>query len=362
MDSVKQSILVTGSSGFLGQHVVKLLQEQDRSVKEIRCLDIKPYKNNLGHVNNYAIKVIVGDITKERTVLEALDGVDIVIHCAAHSDTTLYPDEATMERVNVEGTRNLINCAIECNVRYFIHVSTAAVVIGEDPVYYGSENTTPVPKNHILGDYARTKHEAEVIVRHANEKELRNGSAKLRTLILRPSVLYGEQDPYFITGVLQMTKENKGTLLRLNNIFTRCQLTYAGNAAWACLKAKERIQEDSSIGGEEFFITDDTPIVDPFDFLKPYVEDHGYKVTSYAAPYWLTILLLTIVVFFVKLVRPLVTIRLPESLNPAKVRFICKTYFFNRNKAILRLNYEPFYTAEEAEKMSQAYYKSLVLR
>lgn len=44
------------------------------------------------------------------------------------------------------GTSNLLSAAIECGVRYFIHVSTADVVIGEDPVYYGSENTTPIPK------------------------------------------------------------------------------------------------------------------------------------------------------------------------------------------------------------------------
>lgn len=69
-----------------------------------------------------------------------------------------------------------------------------------------------------------------------------------------------------------MTKQNKGTLMRVDNIFTRCQMTYVGNAAWACLKAKERLQEDATIGGEEFFITDDTPIVDPYDFLKPYLE------------------------------------------------------------------------------------------
>lgn len=47
-DEAKQTILVTGASGFLGQHLVKMLQEQDKNIKEIRCLDVKPYKNNLG--------------------------------------------------------------------------------------------------------------------------------------------------------------------------------------------------------------------------------------------------------------------------------------------------------------------------
>lgn len=48
MGDNKQVILVTGSSGFIGQHVIKHLQEKDRNVKEIRCLDIRPYVNNLG--------------------------------------------------------------------------------------------------------------------------------------------------------------------------------------------------------------------------------------------------------------------------------------------------------------------------
>ncbi len=45
--SKEQVVLVTGASGCLGQHIVKLLQEKDDSVKEIRCLDLKPYQNNL---------------------------------------------------------------------------------------------------------------------------------------------------------------------------------------------------------------------------------------------------------------------------------------------------------------------------
>lgn len=47
MSESKQVVLVTGASGCLGQHIVKLLQENDKSVQEIRCLDIKPYQNNL---------------------------------------------------------------------------------------------------------------------------------------------------------------------------------------------------------------------------------------------------------------------------------------------------------------------------
>ena len=174
--------------------------------------------------------------------------------------------------------------------------------------------------------------------------------------------MYGEQDSQFVSEVLQVTKNNKGTLLRVDNIFTRCQITYAGNVAWSCLKAKERMQEDTSIGGEEFFITDDTPIVDPYDFLKPYLEGQGMKISTYSVPYWLVMIALMLLVFIVKLIRPIKAITLPKHMDPKKVQFICKTYFFNRNKAILRLNYEPFYTAEESQKRALAYYNALTLK
>lgn len=60
----KQTVLVTGSSGCLGQHLVKLLHENDDTVGEIRCYDIKPYQNNLRKCE-YAIINSVAKKTKK---------------------------------------------------------------------------------------------------------------------------------------------------------------------------------------------------------------------------------------------------------------------------------------------------------
>lgn len=48
MEKRSEVVLVTGGSGFLGQHVIKLLQEKGKHLKEIRVFDQKPYNNNLG--------------------------------------------------------------------------------------------------------------------------------------------------------------------------------------------------------------------------------------------------------------------------------------------------------------------------
>lgn len=256
------------------------------------------------------------------------------------------------------GTSNLLNAALECNTRYFIYVSTVDVVIGDDPIYFGAENTTPIPKSFVMGGYAKTKREAELLVISYNKRPLSDGSGSLRTLILRPSLLYGEGDPHFVTQTLRLTKKMGGKLLRIDNIFTRCQVSYVGNAAWACIKAKERIQVDDSIGGEEFYITDDTPILDPYDFLKPFLSIHGMTVSSWSVPFWLVLLLLTLVHFFVDLFKPIYHIKLPATFDIKKIKYICNTYFFNRNKAILRLDYDPLFTPEESQTRANEYYKT----
>ena len=54
-NGMAQVVLVTGGAGFLGQHLVKLLQEYDDSVSEIRVFDIKPHVNTLGTLTAYII-------------------------------------------------------------------------------------------------------------------------------------------------------------------------------------------------------------------------------------------------------------------------------------------------------------------
>ena len=305
------------------------------------------------------MKVITGDILNEKLVLDAMQSVDVVIHCAALTDISLDPDEKAMQRTNVDGTTILLNAAIECNVPYFVYVSTADVVIGPDQIYYGSEATTPIPAKPVMGPYAVTKRQAEVLVIEANNKQLSNGGTNLRTVVVRPTVSYGEGDVHFIPNLLRLAKENKGVLQRIDNIFIRCQVTYAGNVAWAIIKAKDKMRKDASIGGEVFFVTDDSPILDPFDFFKPFLEMHSMRLSSWSVPYWILMLILGLIHLICRIARPVYRIEVPESWDTKKIRFICNTYFFNRNKSILRLDYDPIYSADESMTRALKYYRGI---
>ena len=73
------------------------------------------------------------------------------------------------------GTQKVLDAAIENNVPHFIYISSIDVNVGSDPIFYGSENTTIVPKKHLLGPYSKTKYEAEQIVLESNKRQLPNG-------------------------------------------------------------------------------------------------------------------------------------------------------------------------------------------
>ncbi|KAL3222892.1 hypothetical protein MRX96_028323 [Rhipicephalus microplus] len=294
-------VLVTGSSGFLGQHVVKLLQELDKNVKEIRLFDIKPYENKLKHSTEKPMKATVGDICNAKAVQEAFAGVDCVIHTAALVDCTIFPDAEAMEAVNVEGTRTVIDACIRQNVPYLVFTSTVDVV---------------------------TKHRAEQLVLQANQRVLADGHTKFSTLVLRPTAMYGEEDQHFVVQFLRVAKSSKNTLTKIRSVDERFQVTYVGNAALAHLRAMEKLAVDESVAGEVFYVTDDTPLEDMYEFLRPFVECQGCRLSDYTVPYLLAILVLMLLALVLRL-------------------------------ATLRLNYYPNVTPDEAVQRSVSYYKSL---
>ena len=158
--------LVTGGLGFVGSHIVDALVEH---AIEITVLD--DFSN--GNASNIVdarrktdVKVVRGSVTDPSAVKSAVEGVDLVFHEAAIvsiQQSFLQPELTT--RVNVDGTRLLLNACKSAGVKKFVLASSAAVY-GDSKVLPRTESSTPQP----LSPYGRSKLEGERLLRSASNR------------------------------------------------------------------------------------------------------------------------------------------------------------------------------------------------
>jgi nucleoside-diphosphate-sugar epimerase len=151
-------ILITGASGFLGSHLANYAARKGRNV---RCMVRRT--SDTSELNAAAMQIHYGDLLEPATLAEALEPpVCTVVHCAATtSETKVNYDQSF--RVNVEGTRNLLQACHRQGVSRFIMVSSQSA---------NEQNTST---------YARTKLAADLAVKES----------KLAYTILKPSTIYG---------------------------------------------------------------------------------------------------------------------------------------------------------------------------
>lgn len=343
-------VLVTGSSGFLGQHVVKLLQENHPTVAEIRLFDVTPYENKLAHRTDKRMVETVGSVCEAPVLLKAFAGVDCVIHCASLVDVDIHPNTQALEDVNVAGTRNVIEACLQQSVPYLVYTSSVGILpMAGSPMSVGN-------KNHCFdAPYAESKQKAEDLLISASGRLLGDGSAELRVVLLRLTPLYGEGDQNYMAPLILSAHYTGNTVFKMEG--PRFQVTYVGNAAAAHLQAMDVICRSDALSGRAFTITDDTP-QKTFEFLRPFLESRGCRLASFSIPYPLVLMLailLTLVLSVIKSVyRPKLT-----TFTVPNVRYFCRAPFFDGSDARVRLGYRPPYTYAESVARSLPHYRGL---
>ena len=142
------------------------------------------YKEGLKtqELRNWGAEVIIGSVVDKDIVEKAMEGVDIVHHLAAAFRELNVPNDY-YDKINVGGTKNVLESAYNHKVKKFIYCSTCGVHgnIDNPP---GGEDAPIQPADY----YQRTKYEAEPIVNEYYKKGM-------KTVILRPAAIYGPGDP-----------------------------------------------------------------------------------------------------------------------------------------------------------------------
>ncbi|PSN41461.1 3 beta-hydroxysteroid dehydrogenase/Delta 5--_4-isomerase type 3 [Blattella germanica] len=356
-------VLVTGGSGFLGQHVVKLIQERDLKVCEIRVLDLKPYTNRLGHKERLIVKQYVGDIVDIASVRGAFRGVDCVFHCAALVDYQYPPDYEALDSVNVAGTQNVISLCLEFRVPRLVFSSTTEVTLTP---YFGSiyslvvnqtEKRALPPKTDnslLLPGYPASKLRAERFVLDANGTPFPQGNGFLMTVALRPTLLYGELDTHIIPDLIRLSKMFNGVLPRFAGSGGRQQITYVGNAAWAHILAKNELlttRPGGGIAGLPIFITDDTPVVDLLRFVERM--SNGCRLSRWYFPSIFAYVTAAVIELLLRITK----MRLPASPRGA-VSYLGSLIMYSRLRADLHLDYFSIFQPEECYAISAKYYSN----
>ncbi|HBM91291.1 MAG TPA: NAD-dependent dehydratase [Rhodospirillaceae bacterium] len=173
---------LTGATGFVGAALARLLESKGHHLR-LLCRKGNDRRNLEGLKN---IEIIEGDLCDPATYATALTGCDNLFHVAA--DYRIWvPDEAAMNRVNIDGTESLMIAAHEAGIGKIVYTSSVATLgIPKD----GSQGTedTPVALSDMIGIYKRSKFLAEELV-HRLIRE-----TGLHAIIVNPSTPIGPRD------------------------------------------------------------------------------------------------------------------------------------------------------------------------
>lgn len=247
-------ILVTGGTGFLGAYIIKELIEKGYSVRAIRRSAKLP-----AFIPAEILKKtewVEGDVLDVTALDEAMQGVEAVIHSAA-SVSFGKKERKNMYQVNVDGTANVVNLALEHNIKRFVHISSVAA-LGRTPGEAHVTEETPWQESRVNTHYARSKQKGELEV-------WRGIGEGLNGVILNPSTILGYGDwnnsscaifkriyegfKYYTTGIngfVDVEDVARVTVLMLENNITEEKFIVNGDT-WPFKRLQETISDGFNI-------------------------------------------------------------------------------------------------------------------
>ena len=176
---MQRSAFVTGGTGFIGINLIKLLVSSGWDITAL-------YRDNSDRtpLDGYPVNWVKGTITDPDSLSRAIPkGIPVLFHLAG--DTNMWSRQNDLQTaVNVEGTSNMVNAAVRCNVQTFIHTSSIAAwgqISGQ------VTETTEQKGNASWINYERTKWAGE-------RRALKGVEHGMKVIILNPANVVGPHD------------------------------------------------------------------------------------------------------------------------------------------------------------------------
>jgi dihydroflavonol-4-reductase len=326
-------ILLTGGTGFIGSQLAQVAQQRGHRVTVASPVNNHVERFRCGLLARAGIAVIEADLHDRERLSAALAGRDVVIHLAAAQHEAEAP-ESHFRRVNVEGTRNLIELACELGVRRFVHGSTIGVY-GEATAGILDEDSPPQPDNA----YGRTKLEAE----HA----VQGFASRIETTIVRISEAYGPGD----MRLLKLFRAiERGRYVTLGAGRNERQLIYVEDLCRGLLAAahlKSAVGQTMILAGNERLTTDDVAFGIGTAFGKRPVVRH--------VPLWPFDVAATVM----ETCLPPLGIKPP--LHRRRLDYFRKTFRFSTQRAQALLDFRPEIAFTEGARRTLGWYRDQAL-
>jgi len=239
-------VLVTGGTGFLGRRLVARLLAAGRTVTVLG-------RTPAPDLEARGVRFVRASLDETAALHAACAGVETVFHVAAK--VGVWGRHEDFFRTNVLGTRTLLEGCRAQGVRHFIHTSTPSVVYNGGDLRNADESlplTTQCPS-----PYPVTKAMAEREVLAAN-------SPKLRTVALRPHLIWGVGDPHLVPRLL--ARARAGRLRIVGDGRNVVDMVHVENAVDAHLLAESALISPtplawSAAAGKAYFISNGEPVV-----------------------------------------------------------------------------------------------------
>jgi nucleoside-diphosphate-sugar epimerase len=233
-----QTVLVTGGGGFLGGAIVRLLVARGDSVRSFS-------RSRYPRLDAMGVDQVQGDLADAQALQTACQGVDLVFHVAAIPG--VWGPYDVFYQTNVVGTENIIQACRDNGIGRLVYTSSPSVVFdGRD--MEGGDESLPYPSAYQT-HYPRTKAMAERRVRRAE-------GGRLRTIALRPHLIWGPGDNHLVPRIIQRARR----LRRVGDGQNKVDTIYVDNAAHAHLLAAEKLALRPELSGRAYFISQDAPI------------------------------------------------------------------------------------------------------
>lgn len=235
-------ILVTGGTGFLGQHLVQALLREGHSVHFIGRNSTVAKR-----LFSEGAQPIIADLRDVEAVSAACQNIDVVYHVGALSAP--WGKRADFHAINVGGTAAIIMGCQKYAVRRLIYVSSPSVAFDGRDQHLATE-AVPYPRR-FTSVYSLTKKLGEDCVNKA-------AAQGLETVILRPKAIFGPGDQALLPRLIVAARQKR--LPQIGNGHNLVDLTYVDNVVHALLLS---LQSSSAIGNT-YTITNDehTPLWD----------------------------------------------------------------------------------------------------